>query len=327
MTSETRIPWQVKFVVLALIWGSSFLLMKFGLRALEPVQIAGMRIASGAIILLVLLRVMGGRLPRGARTWGHLFVAATFLTTVPFVLFALGETRVSSALAGIGNSITPVSMVIFGLLLLPSERLTRTKLFAVVLGFIGVLVISEPWNTIGRPDPVGFAIVLAAGACYGFGWPYVRRTLAHADLGGLSQPAALLVCGTVQMLVVEIVWWLTHRGQMHPPWSVHADATTHDAWVALGMTLVLGIVGTGLAYMLQFDVVRDAGTVVSSTVTYLIPVVSVILGVLVLGEHIGVFQLLGFVLVLTAALIVGRPAAGWGSLVRRVKAKQPARAA
>jgi drug/metabolite transporter (DMT)-like permease len=79
--------------------------------------------------------------------------------------------------------------------------------------------------------------------------------------------------------------------------------------------------------MLQFDVVRDAGTVVSSTVTYLIPVVSVILGVLVLGEHIGVFQLLGFVLVLTAALIVGRPAAGWGSLVRRVNAKQPARAA
>lgn len=317
MSPTSRIPWQVKFVLLALIWGSSFLLMKYGLRGLEPVQIAGLRIASGAVILLVLLRATGGRLPRGGRTWLHLFVAAIFLTSVPFTLFALGETRVSSALAGIGNSITPVSMVIFGLVLLPSERLTRTKLFAVLLGFVGVLVISEPWNTIGRPDPVGFGIVLVAGACYGFGWPYIRRTLAHADLGGLSQPAALLVCGTVQMAFVELAWWLTHRGEMRLPWSVHASATAQDGWVALATTLILGVVGTGLAYMLQFDVVRDAGTVVSSTVTYLIPVVSVVLGVLVLGEHIGAFQLLGFVLVLAAALIVGRPVAGWGSLLRR----------
>ncbi|HRA45289.1 MAG TPA: DMT family transporter [Phycicoccus sp.] len=320
MTSESTIPWQVKFIALALIWGSSFLLMKYGLRGLEPVQIAGLRIASGAVILLVLLRVTGGRLPRGGRTWLHLFTAAIFLTSVPFTLFALGETRVSSALAGIGNSITPVSMVIFGLLLLPSEKVTRTKLLAVALGFIGVIVISEPWNTIGRPDPVGFGIVLLAGACYGLGWPYVRRTLAHADLGGLSQPTALLVCGTVQMVVVELVWWLLHRGQMRLPWSVHDSATTHDAWVALGTTLVLGVVGTGLAYMLQFDVVRDAGTVVSSTVTYLIPVVSVLLGVLVLGEHIGLFQLGGFVLVLAAALIVGRPASGWASLLARTRA-------
>lgn len=317
MTAPSRIPWQAKFLGLALIWGSSFLLMKYGLRALEPVQIAGLRIVGGALTLLLLLRLGGGSLPQGARTWGHLFVGAIFLTSLPFTLFALGETRVSSALAGIGNSITPVSMVVFGLLLLPSERLTRVKLVAVLLGFIGVLVISEPWNDVGRPDPLGFAIVLVAGACYGLGWPYVRRTLAHADLGGLAQPTALLLCGMAQMMVVELAFWLLHRGTMRLPWSVHADASGHDAWVALVATLVLGVVGTGLAYMLQFDVVRDAGTVVSSTVTYLIPVVSVVLGVLVLGEHIGPMQLLGFALVLGAALLVGRPAAGWASLLRR----------
>ncbi|MCA0337438.1 MAG: DMT family transporter [Actinobacteria bacterium] len=317
MTAPSRIPWQAKFLGLALIWGSSFLLMKYGLRALEPAQIAGLRIVGGALTLLLLLRLGGGSLPQGARTWGHLFVGAIFLTSLPFTLFALGETRVSSALAGIGNSITPVSMVVFGLLLLPSERLTRVKLVAVLLGFIGVLVISEPWNDVGRPDPLGFAIVLVAGACYGLGWPYVRRTLAHADLGGLAQPTALLLCGTAQMLVVELAFWLLHRGTMRLPWSVHADASGHDAWVALVATLVLGVVGTGLAYMLQFDVVRDAGTVVSSTVTYLIPVVSVVLGVLVLGERIGPMQLLGFALVLGAALLVGRPAAGWASLLRR----------
>jgi drug/metabolite transporter (DMT)-like permease len=317
MTRTARLPWQLKFVTLALVWGSSFLLMKYGLRALDAVQIAGLRILCGAAILLVLLRVTGGRLPTGRRTWGHLFVAAVFLTALPFTLFALGETRVSSALAGIGNSITPVSMVVFGLILLPTERLTRTKLLAVALGFVGVLIISEPWNSLGRPDPAGFAMVVAGGACYGLGWPYIRRTLAHADLGGLSQPAALLLCGAVQIVVVELTWWLLRRPDVRLPWALHAPAGSRDAWLALGATLVLGVVGTGIAYMLQFDVVRDAGTVVSSTVTYLIPVVSVVLGVLVLGEHIGPFQLLGFVLVLGAALLVGRPASGWGSVLRR----------
>lgn len=319
MTRLAQVPWQLKFIALALVWGSSFLLIKYGLRALDPVQIAALRIGSGAAILALLLRVTHGRLPRERHTWLHTMISAIFLTALPFTLFALGETRVSSALAGIGNSITPVAMVIFGLLLLPSERVTREKLLAVGLGFLGVIVISEPWNSVGRPDPLGFALVVIAGSCYGLGWTYNRRHLASADLGGLSQPTALLLCGAVLMVPVTLVWWLLHRSRVATPWAVHAAVGSRDVWLAVIATLVLGIVGTGLAYMLQYDVVRDAGTVVSSTVTYLIPVVSVVLGVLILGEHLGPFQLVGFVLVLAAALIVGRPATGWGTVLRRVR--------
>ena len=86
---------------------------------------------------------------------------------------------------------------------------------------------------------------------------------------------------------------------------------------AAAATLVLGAIGTGYAYTLQFDIVRAAGTVVSSTVTYVIPVVSVLLGVLVLGEHLDLPQLVGFALVLGAASIIGRPAGGWRSVGRR----------
>ncbi len=314
MSPRRRLPWQVKWVTLALVWGSSFLLMKFGLRAMEPLQIAAVRIWCGAATLLILLRIVGGRLPREPRVWGHLMVSAAFLTVLPFIGFAAGETRVSSALAGIGNSITPVAMVIFGLILLPSERITRTKLISVGLGFVGVLIIAEPWNAVGRPDPLGFAIVLAAGACYGVGWTYNRRYLGAADLGGLSQPAALLLSGAVLMVPTVLISAWVGGGA---PWAQRAGASSHDVLVGVGATLVLGIVGTGLAYMLQYDVVRDTGTVISSMVTYLIPVVSVILGVVVLGEHLGPAQLGGFVLVLGAALLVGRPAAGWGSLFAR----------
>lgn len=243
-------------------------------------------------------------------------VCGVFLAALPFTGFALGETRVTSALAGIGNSVTPVAMVVFGLLLLPSERMTRAKWVAVALGFVGVLVISEPWAVVTRPDPLGFAIVCAAGASYGLGWTYNRRFLGAADLGGLSQPTGLLVCGSVLMVPISLVWWWVQRDRLAAPWTLRAPVDAEDLWLAVGATVVLGVVGTGLAYLLQYDVVRDAGAVVSSTVTYLIPVVSVVLGVLVLDEHLGVFQLLGFAFVLAAALLIGSPTGGWRSLAR-----------
>ncbi|WP_052465903.1 DMT family transporter [Mobilicoccus massiliensis] len=311
-----RIPWQLKFVLLALIWGSSFLLMKFGLLALAPVQIAAIRIWSGALTVLVLLRLSGGRLPRGRRVWAHLTVAGFFLTALPFTCFALGETRVSSALAGIGNSFTPIAMVLVALVLIPAERVTRPKLFAIGLGFVGVLVISEFWAVQARPDPLGFGLTVAGGTCYGIGWPYLRRHLGHVDLGGLSQPAALLVAGSVLVLPMTLAWWWL-TPQFAAPWSTLPAATPFDVWVAMLATLVLGAIGTGFAYTLQFDIVRAAGTVIGSTVTYVIPVVSVVLGVLVLGENLDAPQLAGFALVLTAALIIGRPAAGWRALLRR----------
>ncbi|MEO7069596.1 MAG: DMT family transporter [Nostocoides sp.] len=316
-TSGRRaVPWQAKFLALSLIWGSSFLLMKFGLRALAPVQISALRIFFGTAIVLTMLRLTGGRLPRGLAVWGHLFVSGFFLTAFPFTMFALGETRVSSALAGIGNSITPIAMVIFSLLLIPAERITRDKLAAVTLGLVGVLVITEPWSAGGTTDLVGFGITLLGGASYGVGWPYIRRFLGKVDLGGLSQPAAVLLCGSALMVPMSLLWWWTQRDRLSAPWTVHAAAGSQAVWVAVIAIVVLGAVGTGLAYMLQFDVVRDAGAVVSSTVTYLIPVVSVVLGVLVLSESLAWPQLAGFVIVLVAALIVGRPAAGWRSLRR-----------
>ena len=304
----TRVPWQAKYLLLALIWGSSFLLMKVGLHTMAPLQISGLRIFAGAATLLVLLSITGGRLPRERRTWGHLVVSGVFLTVLPFSLFAVGEVRVSSALAGIGNATTPLAAVFFALVLLPSDRLSPRKLVAVLVGFVGVVVIMQPWESAGRPDLLGFGMTLVAGACYGLGWTYNRRFLGHADLGGLSMPTALLVVGSVLMVPTLLGWWLLDRDGYAAPWAGHADATG-DGWLLpLLAVLALGVVGTGLAYMLQFDVVRGAGATVSTTVTYLIPVVSVVLGVMVLGEHLDWPQLLGAAIVLASAVVIGLPA-------------------
>lgn len=319
-----RMPWQLKFGSLALIWGSSFLLMKIGLRSLAPLQISGLRIFAGAATLVVLLSLTGGRLPRGRRTWAHLAVSGVFLSVLPFSLFALGEERVSSALAGIGNATTPLVAVVCSLVLLPSERLAPHKLAAVLVGFVGVVVIMQPWAAAGRPNLLGFGMTLVAGASYGLGWTYNRRFLGQVDFGGLSMPAALLLVGSVLMVPVLAIWWWTQRATLDAPWSLHASTTGGSALTPVLATLALGLVGTGLAYMLQFDVVRAAGATVSTTVTYLIPVVSVLLGVVVLDEHLAWPQLLGAAIVLGSAVVVGWPRRAGSRSVRRPRRRPQA---
>jgi len=304
----TRVPWQVKFTALAFIWGSSFLLMKIGLRSLAPVQISGLRILSGAAVLMLLLTASRGRLPRDRRTWGHLMVTGFFLGALPFTLFALGEERVSSALAGIGNSITPIATVVFSLLLLRNDPIGARKVVGVLIGFAGVLIIMQPWQSQGRPDLVGFGITLVAGMSYGLGWTYTKRFLGKADFGGLTLPTAQMLTSAGQMLVALTIWWLTQRARLSlaAPWSLHANTAGGSVLLPLLAVLALGVVGTGIAMSFQYDVVRAAGPTVGASVTYLIPVVSVALGVLVLGERLQWPQFAGAAVVLGAAVLIGR---------------------
>lgn len=301
-----RVPWQVKFGSLAFIWGASFLFMKLGLRWFSPVQIATARIVLGAVTVVVLLHLTGGRLPRSWAVWRHLMLVAIFLASLPFVLFPLGEERVSSALAGIGNAITPIATVLATMAMIPSERLRGRRAVAIVVGFFGVALIAQPWQSAGQPDLVGFGMTLVAGASYGIGWTWVRKYLSKADLGGLSLPAALLTAAAGQMTIVLLIWWAFSREQFAAPWSPAADAVGSGTAPILAI-LALGILGTGVAYLFQFDVFRAVGQQVGSLVTYLIPIVSVALGYVVLGERLGPWQITGAALVLAAAVVVTRP--------------------
>jgi drug/metabolite transporter (DMT)-like permease len=211
-------------------------------------------------------------------------------------------------LAGIGNATTPLSAVLFTMLLLPADRVDRRTVLAVVAGFVGVVVIMQPWESNGRPDVVGFAMTLLAGASYGLGWTYVKRFLAKDDIGGLGMPAAQLLMGAAQMLVVTLVWWWWNRDGgttgIPAPWSL-VPGSGPALWPLVAV-LVLGVVGTGLAFVLQYDVVREVGPTVGATVTYVIPVVAVVLGMVFLHERLHWPQVLGAAVVLASAVMVGR---------------------
>ena len=305
---STRVPWQAKFGALALIWGASFLLMKLGLESLQPLQLATLRVLSGTATILLVASLSGVRLPRQRRVWLHLVVSGFFLCSLPFTLFPLGEQRVTSALAGISNATTPLATVVFGLALMPADRLPARRLSAVLLGFLGVLVIMQPWASLGRPDLLSFGMTLVAGASYGLGWTYLKRFLGPGDVGGLSLPAAQLSMSALQMVVLVTGWWLVHRDKLAAPWST-IPGSGPALWPVVAV-LVLGIVGTGFAFSLQFDVVRAVGPTMGATVTYLIPVVAVLLGIVFLHERLQWPQVVGAAVVLTAAAVTGLPDRG-----------------
>ena len=159
------VPWPVRFIALAAIWGLSFLFIRLGLESFAPLQVAAIRLAVGAVTLLAILAVTGDRLPRRRRTWMHLAFGAIFMNVAPFALFAYGEQRIPSLLAGIWNATTPLMAMPVAFLLLPTERATKSRVTGLMVGFLGVLVILGAWRGFAEHDVAGDLMCLGAAAC------------------------------------------------------------------------------------------------------------------------------------------------------------------
>jgi len=285
-------PWQVSFVLLAAIWGCSFWWIKLGLRSFSPVDVAFGRLAVGAVALLVISGSSRARLPRERSTWGHLFVLAILLNSAPFTLFSYGETHISAVLAGIINALTPVATLLMVLAVFREERPSAERVGGLALGFAGVLVVVGVWNGLGSAELLGVGACLGAVVCYGIGFPYARRHLTKRAEGPVALATGQVLCGALQLLPFAV---LTGH--------VHAHVAAASAFGMLG----LGVLGSGVAYILNFDVVSRAGGTTASTVTYLTPVFAVIVGATFLGEAVTWYEPVGGLVILAgAALSQGR---------------------
>lgn len=277
--------WRAQFVLLAAIWGSSFLSIKVLGDTWSPTQVAFGRIALGALTLLAVIRVRGERLPRDPRVWGHLAVVGALMNAVPFTLFAVGERHVSSVVAGLWNATTPLMALVAVLLLLPEERPSRRRRIGLAVGFAGVACVLGPWHGLDGDALLGHLVCAAAAACYGVGLPYTRRHLAGRTESGPALAAGQLLCATAMLAVVVP---FAGAPNLHLPLD------------AVASLVGLGVLGSGVAYVLTYAIVRAAGATTFSTVTYVIPVFSTALGVLVLAEPVSWNQPLGAALVLGA---------------------------
>ncbi|WP_374969294.1 DMT family transporter [Terrabacter sp. BE26] len=279
----SKVPVLVQYVLLAVAWGASFLFIKIGLEGLSPGQVVLGRLVAGAATLAVLCLVTRRTLPSAPVVWAHLTVVAVLLCVAPFLLFAWAEQHISSGLASIYNATTPLMTMVVALALLPQERLSRGRLLGLALGFVGVIVLVAPWNGLGQAGTFGQGACLAATACYGLAFTYLRRYVTPRGLPALSVATVQVGIGATIMLVLAPL--------------LAAQPARVNLRVVLAV-LALGAIGTGLAYVWNTNVVAAWGATNASTVTYLTPVVGVVLGVIVLNEQLSWVEPLGALLVI-----------------------------
>jgi drug/metabolite transporter (DMT)-like permease len=288
MSPAKTTSWIYKFLFLGTIWGSSFLFIALGLETLSPTGIAFWRTFIGAITLLIVLLI--GRIPfvRGWSAWFKIWIAGLFMSAIPAVLFGYAEQHVNSALAAIINASTPIFTVIAILIAFRAEKPKREVVIGLAVGLIGVFVVLGIWNGFGTNEPLAIGALILAVTCYGIGSPFLRKFVEPLKL----KPEAA-VFGQVSTSALTLLPFYLFGGLTVGPLTFNSVAAM----------LALGILGTGLAYVMYYQLLAQVGSAIGSAVTYLSPIVGVILGVLLLGETISWNEPVGAAIVLLGAAV------------------------
>ena len=292
--------WLPAYLALGLVWGCSFIFIELGLVFLSPFGVTFVRCALGAITLLIFAKARKVELPKGKSIWKKLWVVAMLLNVVPGVLFAFAQQYITSALAGIINATTPLMTLIFMLLIFREEKIKREQVYGLLIGALGVMTVMGVWKELGDNQLIGVIALLIAVSCYGASYPYSTRNVIPLRLKPEALATGQLLMATMTLLPLFIF-----------------DGFSSDNYETKSIIamLCLGIFGSGFAYIWNFSVTAAAGSAIGSTVTYITPVVAVIVGWLYLNEAIAWHEPVGALVVIIGALL------SQGRLNRWVKIK------
>ena len=292
--------WLPAYLALGLVWGCSFIFIELGLVFLSPFGVTFVRCALGAITLMIFAKARKVELPKGKSIWRKLWVVAMLLNVVPGVLFAFAQQYITSALAGIINATTPLMTLIFMLLIFREEKIKREQVYGLLIGALGVMTVVGVWKELGDNQLIGVIALLIAVSCYGASYPYSTRNVIPLRL----KPEAL---ATGQLLMATMT--------LFPLFIFDGFSSDNYETKSIIAMLCLGIFGSGFAYIWNFSVTAAAGSAIGSTVTYITPVVAVIVGWLYLNEAIAWHEPVGALVVIIGALL------SQGRLNRLVKIK------
>jgi len=281
-----RKSWLPAYLALGLVWGCSFIFIKLGLEFLTPFGVAFVRCALGAITLLIVVKIKKIKLPSDKSTWRKLWILAMLLNVIPGILFAYAEVHVTSVLAGIINATTPLATLIVMLIAFREERLKVEQIIGLIIGAIGVMVVLGIWQGVGENQLTGVIALLIAVTCYGISFPYTVRNIIPLGLKPEAAATTQLVMAAITLLPFYLF-----------------DGISQDYYrpATLFAMLALGILGSGVAYIWNFSIIAAAGSSIASSVTYLTPVVAIIVGWVFLGEALSWFEPVGALLVIIGA--------------------------
>ena len=302
--SDARALWLI-FATLSMAWGSSYLFIKIGLdEGLPPLSLVGFRLWIASLFLVVVLKLTGGRLPASRAVLGRLMLLGLINVAIPFSLITWGELWIPSALASILNGLVPLFTIVLASLVLHDEPMTTNRLLGLLIGFAGAVLLLAPrlGEGTGPIDPtmalLGELAVVVASLSYSCSAIFIRRSISGRPL--VDDPrrgprpltpveTALPQCVTAALMISTLsIVFERPSGLQFPP--------TLPAWFAVGW---LGIIGSGIAYLLFFRLISAWGATRTTLVTYIMPIVGIALGFIVLGERLDIAELFG------AALIIG----------------------
>ena len=300
------------FLTLAAIWGSSFLWIAIALdEGVAPLTIVAMRTLFAGVLLAVVLLARRGRLPLHWNLWKRMIFLGATNIVIPFALIAWGQQYIPSGMASILNAMVPLFTIMLAAVALADEHITAAKIGGLGIGFVGVVVLALPSIEAAGADEnaalavAGMLAVAAAGVFYAIASVYTRRRVTGMPIieqpDGTRRaplPVEISLGSTVTAFAMVTVLALLFE---RPEGGLLAIPESALGWVGL---VWLGALGTGLAYLLFFRVLERWGATRATLVTYVIPIVAIVLGFIVLGERLRPLELVGAALIIAGVVLV-----------------------
>ena len=279
---------------MALIWGSSFLFIELSLELTTALGVAFWRTALGAAAMAIIMAFLGVKLPKQIKQWLHLWVAGILMSALPFSLYAFAQQSTTSILAAIINATTPLFTLLAILAIFKAQKQNGVAVIGLLIGLVGVAITLGVWQGFGDNDPIAILALLLASISYGIGAPYIRKFITPMDLPATSAATVQVLTSAVSLLPLYVL--------SGPLFIAAPRLETVSALV------LLGVLGSGVAYWLFHQIVAEAGSTVALTVTYTNPVIATIWGILLLGEPLHWYEPVGGILVLLGAFLSqGKP--------------------
>lgn len=277
-------------ILLGSIWGASYLFIKVGTETVPPLTLVFLRTAIASVVLYLTLRFRGERLPHWRTPiWKWFVLMGVINTVVPYTLITWGELYISSGLAAILIAMVPIFTVLLAHWLTHDEKITPRKLIGVFAGFVGVVVLFLPDLALGQQVLLaGGLAVLIAALSYALAAIFARKTLKGTS--PISSAFGQMFTAALMMLPASLL--------IDRPW------TLTPSLASIGSILMLGVVGSGFAYILFYWLIVQVGATRTSLVTYVSPIIALILGALVLQEPLHWTMLVGLGLIIAGVGLV-----------------------
>jgi drug/metabolite transporter (DMT)-like permease len=275
------------FILLGVIWSSSFLWIKIAVREVGPITLVALRVSFGLLFCAAVVLIRRAPLPRARSDWLPLLVLGISNVAVPFLLISWGEQSIDSAVAAILDATVPLFAIVIAHLALHDDKITLPKVMGLLLGFAGVVVLMSKDIGASSSSLLGQGAVVLASIFYAASSVYARKTTEN--IPGIFRSVGPLLSSTAVM-------WLA-TAFVDKPISMPRLPIT---WIAL---LWLGILGSGFAFILLYYLIHAIGPTRTTMVTYLFPLGGVILGVSFLGEQLTWQLLVGAALVVASLAV------------------------